>query len=125
MANNRLPPDPDHPTFCPQPRRHDPAARRLGRIAIPQYRRTARRSLVAGRPRAAYCRPLAAMRRGNAMSMHRRKLLALAGSLAAAALPRAARADSYPSRPVRIMVGYSAGGGVDLAARLIGQWLGE
>src|SRR6202035_2817687 len=38
---------------------------------------------------------------------------------------RAARADTYPSRPVRIMVGYSAGGGVDLAARLIGQWLAE
>jgi len=59
------------------------------------------------------------------MSMHRRKLLALAGAAAAAACSRAARADTYPSRPVRILVGYSAGGGVDLAARLIGQWLAE
>jgi tripartite-type tricarboxylate transporter receptor subunit TctC len=59
------------------------------------------------------------------MSMHRRKVLGLAGAAAAAAWSRAARADTYPSRPVRIMVGYSAGGGVDIAARLIGQWLAE
>ena len=59
------------------------------------------------------------------MSMHRRRLLGLAGALAAAGLSPAARADTYPSRPVRILVGYSAGGGVDLAARLIGQWLAE
>jgi tripartite-type tricarboxylate transporter receptor subunit TctC len=59
------------------------------------------------------------------MSLHRREMLGLAGAAAAAAFSRPARADTYPSRPVRIMVGYSAGGGVDLAARLIGQWLGE
>ena len=59
------------------------------------------------------------------MSMHRRNVLGLAGAVAATAWTRAARADTYPSRPVRIMVGYSAGGGVDLAARLIGQWLAE
>jgi tripartite-type tricarboxylate transporter receptor subunit TctC len=59
------------------------------------------------------------------MSMHRRKVLGLAGAAAAASWLRPARADTYPSRPVRIMVGYSAGGGLDIAARLIGQWLGE
>jgi len=59
------------------------------------------------------------------MSIHRRQLLGLAGALAAAAWPRAAQAETYPSRPVRILVGYSAGGGVDIAARLIGQWLAE
>jgi len=59
------------------------------------------------------------------MPVHRRTLLGLAGAAAAAALSRTARADTYPSRPVRILVGYSAGGGVDLAARLIGQWLAE
>lgn len=59
------------------------------------------------------------------MSLHRRKLLQLTGAVAAAAWSRAARADTYPSRPVRILVGYAAGGGVDLAARLIGQWLSE
>ncbi len=59
------------------------------------------------------------------MSIHRRQLLGLAGAVATAAWSRAARADTYPSRPVRILVGYSAGGGLDLAARLIGQWLAE
>src|SRR5256885_11766154 len=44
---------------------------------------------------------------------------------AAAALPRFAGADDYPSRPVRIIAGFAAGGGVDVTARLIGQWLGE
>ena len=34
-------------------------------------------------------------------------------------------AQTYPSRPVRIVVGYSAGGGVDIFARLMGQWLSE
>jgi tripartite-type tricarboxylate transporter receptor subunit TctC len=59
------------------------------------------------------------------MLLHRRKLLQLAGAVAVAAGPRAAWADTYPSRPVRILVGYAAGGGLDLAARLIGQWLSE
>ncbi|HEY3792266.1 MAG TPA: tripartite tricarboxylate transporter substrate binding protein [Bradyrhizobium sp.] len=36
-----------------------------------------------------------------------------------------ARADSYPSRPVRIIVGYAAGGAPDILARLIGQWLSD
>ncbi len=59
------------------------------------------------------------------MSIDRRNLLRLAGALAAAVSSRAARAETYPSRPVRILVGYSAGGGVDIAGRLIGQWLSE
>ena len=58
------------------------------------------------------------------MKLARRTLLRLAA--AAAALPavcRAARAQAYPSRPVRIVVGQSAGSGTDTAARLIAQWL--
>src|SRR6478735_3270106 len=57
---------------------------------------------------------------------HRRQFLHLAG--AAAALPVLsviARAEAYPTRPVRIMVGFAAGGGYDIIARLIGQWLSE
>jgi tripartite-type tricarboxylate transporter receptor subunit TctC len=45
--------------------------------------------------------------------------------MAAAALPRLALAQEYPSRPVRIVAGFAAGGGVDVTARLIGQWLAE
>ena len=60
------------------------------------------------------------------MAIDRRELLFVAGAAAAvAACPQGARAEHYPSRPVRIVVGYSAGGGVDIAARLIGQWLSE
>jgi tripartite-type tricarboxylate transporter receptor subunit TctC len=60
------------------------------------------------------------------MNIHRRQLIRLAG--AAAALPGlsyVAKAETYPSRPVRIIVGYAAGGGVDITGRLIGQWLSE
>src|SRR5262249_50229912 len=68
---------------------------------------------------------VAALRRGDVMVIHRRELLRLAGAAAAAVWPQAAWTETYPSRPVRILVGYAAGGGVDIAARLIGQWLSE
>ena len=58
------------------------------------------------------------------MKLHRRNFLKLAGgALAAPALPRPAPAQDYPARPVRIIAGFTAGGGVDITARLIGQWL--
>jgi tripartite-type tricarboxylate transporter receptor subunit TctC len=60
------------------------------------------------------------------VKLPRRTLLtSAAATLAAAALPRLASADDYPSRPVRIIAGFAAGGGVDVTARLIGQWLAE
>jgi tripartite-type tricarboxylate transporter receptor subunit TctC len=56
----------------------------------------------------------------------RRALLRLAVGVATlAALSRAARAQSYPSRTVRIVVATSAGGATDIAARIIAQWLTE
>jgi tripartite-type tricarboxylate transporter receptor subunit TctC len=58
------------------------------------------------------------------MKTHRRNFLRLAGgALAAPVLPRLASALDYPARPVRIIAGFTAGGGVDITARLIGQWL--
>lgn len=60
------------------------------------------------------------------MRLLRRDFLKLAGAVASApALPRRASALDYPTRPVRIIAGFAAGGGVDITARLIGQWLGS
>src|SRR5437660_7385153 len=57
---------------------------------------------------------------------HRRQFLHLAaGAAALPALSRVARAQAYPTRPVRIIVGFPAGGSSDIYARLIGQSLSE
>jgi tripartite-type tricarboxylate transporter receptor subunit TctC len=57
---------------------------------------------------------------------HRRDFMRLAASTAAlSAVPPIARADAYPSRPVRLIVGFPPGGANDVNARLIGQWLSE
>jgi tripartite-type tricarboxylate transporter receptor subunit TctC len=63
---------------------------------------------------------------GNMKLAHRRQFLHLAAG--AAALPVASRfalAQAYPARPVRILVGFAAGGNFDIVARLIGQWLSD
>ena len=60
------------------------------------------------------------------MKFPRRTFLHLAmGATALSAVPRIARAQAYPSRPVRIIVGFPAGGATDIQARLMGQWLSE
>src|ERR1700757_821900 len=60
------------------------------------------------------------------MKLPRRNFLHLAARAAALpAVTRIARAQAYPSRPVRLIVGYPAGGPVDIIARLIGQWLSD
>ena len=57
---------------------------------------------------------------------HRRQFLHLAVSAAALpAVSRIARAQTYPARPVRIIVGVAAGGTLDILARVMGQWLSE
>jgi tripartite-type tricarboxylate transporter receptor subunit TctC len=60
------------------------------------------------------------------MKLPRRRFLHLgAGAVAFSALPRIARAQAYPTRPVRIVVGFAPGGVTDITARLIGPWLSE
>ena len=58
--------------------------------------------------------------------LYRRRFLHLAAGVATLpTVSRVAWAQAYPSRPVRIVVGFGAGGAPDIVARLIGQWLSE
>jgi tripartite-type tricarboxylate transporter receptor subunit TctC len=59
------------------------------------------------------------------MTLLRRQFLHLAAAATFPAVSRIAVAQTYPARPVRFIVGVAAGGGSDLIARLIGQWLSE
>src|SRR5215472_7260321 len=64
---------------------------------------------------------------GNLMKLpHRRQVLNLAaGAAALPALSSVARAQAYPTRPVRWIVGHPPGGGADTVTRILGQWLSE
>jgi tripartite-type tricarboxylate transporter receptor subunit TctC len=60
------------------------------------------------------------------MNFARRRFLSLAASAAALpAVSRLAAAQTYPTRPVRVIIGYPPGGSADITARLLGQWLSE
>jgi tripartite-type tricarboxylate transporter receptor subunit TctC len=86
---------------------------------VSKSRRTQRRPLDAGM---LYRHPL----RVSATKLRRRQFLHLAaGAAALPAASRIARAQTYPTRPVRIVVGYPAGAGADIVGRLMAQWLSE
>src|SRR5262249_42171564 len=79
-----------------------------------------------GRRQGGMKRRIAGISERQAMKLPRRKFLHLAAG--AAALPTVSRfawAQTYPARPVRLIVGAPPGGGFDIVARLIGQWLSE
>jgi tripartite-type tricarboxylate transporter receptor subunit TctC len=59
------------------------------------------------------------------MKLLRRRFLHLAAAAALPAVSRFAWAQTYPMRPVRVIVGYAAGGGPDIVARLMCEWLSE
>jgi len=59
------------------------------------------------------------------MKLARRTFLRLAASAALPLAPRLARAQSYPAHPIRLLVGFPAGGQVDIVARVTAQWLGQ
>ena len=85
---------------------------------VPESRRTQRRPVGTRLHR----HPL----RVKAIKLPRRQFLHLAaGAGALPAVSRIARAQTYPTRPVRIIVGFAAGGSADILARLMGQWLSD
>jgi tripartite-type tricarboxylate transporter receptor subunit TctC len=60
------------------------------------------------------------------MDLLRRRFLHLAtGAAVLPGVSRIAKAQAYPTRPVRVLVGFAAGGPTDILARLIGQWLSQ
>src|SRR5215470_13934439 len=66
------------------------------------------------------------MKGGSTMKLPRRNFLHLAvGAAAMPVVSRVARAQAYPSRPVRLIVPIAPAGASDITARLIGQWLSE
>src|SRR5271155_4694034 len=76
-----------------------------------------------------YCESIASGCRLERMKLRRRKFLHLAAGAAALpafpALSRFARAEAYPSRPLRWIVGFPPGGGSDTVTRIVAQWLSE
>src|SRR5215471_3816884 len=98
-----------------------PTAERSRADSRPEGQRPSRRVQYAGR-----LAPQNDLGEGTMKILHRRQFLHLAAATAALPLAsRLARAQAYPSRPVRIVVGFPPGGSNDTLARPMGQWLSQ
>jgi tripartite-type tricarboxylate transporter receptor subunit TctC len=64
-------------------------------------------------------------RGGNTLKIYRRRFLQYATAFVVTGTPGLVRAQAWPARPVRIIVGFAPGGALDVVARLIGQWLSD
>jgi tripartite-type tricarboxylate transporter receptor subunit TctC len=124
----------DHPTVRQRMRSpmQSAASTTEGRVSNGKRRKTKVETLsMASKSRRTQPRPVAAERHGHplgvgATKLPRRQFLHLAaGAAALPAVSRIAWAQAYPTRPVRIIVGFPAGGASDLIARLMGQWLSD
>src|SRR4051794_24632054 len=82
---------------------------------------------MAGHPRAGGARPnmLRCRKRQGEATMGKRLAIVAALTCATLLAGFAARADDYPNRPIRVVVGFSAGSGADITARVVGQRLGQ
>jgi tripartite-type tricarboxylate transporter receptor subunit TctC len=63
--------------------------------------------------------------RGNTMKIYRRRFLQSVTAFTITPTPRLVRAQTWPARQVRIIVGFAPGGALDVVARLVGQWLSD
>src|SRR4051794_41210390 len=82
---------------------------------------------MGGHPRAGGARPnmLRCRKRQGEATMGKRLAIVAALTCATLLATFAARADDYPNRPIRVVVGFSAGSGADITARVVGQRMGQ
>src|SRR5262249_656874 len=120
----------NHTSNPRQPGVRNPAARAADAAGAGCLSEGRDREMVAdhqgGEHQGGMSRFVACISRSDAVKLPRRNFLHLAaGAVALPTLPRIARAQAYPSRPVRLIVPLAPAGASDITARLIGQWLSE